>query len=58
MNNKHAYTYKTISYPTGMFNPWIDMVYLLTMVKSDRQFRTELNKIPLFHKVIIQENSG
>jgi hypothetical protein len=56
--NKHAYTYHTVDFLNGLFDPYLDMIYVLTMVNSDRPYRTELNKVTLGKKITIQENAG
>ena len=56
--NKHAYKYNTLTFQAGLFDPYLDMIYVLTMVNSDRPFRTELNKLTLGKTVTVQVNAG
>ncbi len=60
MNNSSCYYRKVLNFEKGMFDKYIDVVYLLTMENSDREqhYMEQLNKYKPHKKVIIQYNKG
>ena len=55
----NCYNNIILSYNKGLFDKWLDMVYLITMENSNRvsQFMNQLN-CNLFHTITIQVNKG
>ena len=60
INNLHSYYYIEQKYDDGLFNKYIDMVYVLTLENSTRinSYIKELNKYKLLSNVTIQVNKG
>lgn len=58
--NKHSYRYETIESDTGMFDNYIDMVYVLTMEDSKRRehYMEQINTYKIHKKILIQHNKG
>ena len=58
--NQHAYYYKLIKFDKGIFDKYIDMVYILTMENSKRvtHYMTQLNKYKPLKNILIQYNKG
>jgi hypothetical protein len=59
MNNS-CYYKKILNYEKGMFDKYIDVIYLLTMENSTRKehYMKQLNKYKPHKKIIIQYNKG
>ncbi len=55
----NCYNNIILSYNKGLFDKWLNMVYLITMENSNRvsQFMNQLN-YKLFHTITIQVNKG
>jgi len=55
-----CYSNIILYYKQGLFDKWLDMIYVLTMENSDRisQFMNQLNKYKLHSTITIQVNKG
>jgi hypothetical protein len=58
--NKHSYRYELIKNEKGMFDNYIDMVYILTMEDSDRKehYMNQINTYIPHKNILIQYNKG
>lgn len=58
--NSHAYRYELIQRKSGMFDKYIDMVYILTMEDSTRRenYMAQIEKYNIHRNIIIQHNKG
>ena len=58
--NKHSYYYKLIEFDKGIFDKYIDMVYILTMENSTRvnHYMKQLTKYKPLKNILIQYNKG
>jgi hypothetical protein len=58
--NKNSYRYELIKNKKGMFDNYIDMVYILTMENSDRKehYMNQINKYTPHKNILIQYNKG
>ncbi len=60
MMNKHSYRYELIKNKKGMFDNYIDMVYILTLEDSTRKehYMNQINKYLPHKNILIQYNKG
>lgn len=60
INNSHSYYYTELNFNNGLFDGYVDMVYVLTMEDSTRtnHFMEQLSKYKLLSTVTIQINKG
>ncbi len=60
INNKHSYRYEYIQSNTGLFDNYIECVYILTMENSNRRehYMDQLKLYNSHSKIIIQHNKG
>jgi hypothetical protein len=58
--NKHSYRYELIKNENGMFDNYVDMVYILTMEDSNRkeQYMKQINTYIPHKNILIQYNKG
>lgn len=58
--NKNAYRYELIESNNGMFDNYIDMVYILTMENSKRRdhYINQIETFNIHKKILIQHNKG
>jgi hypothetical protein len=58
--NSHAYRYEIINNKNGLFDDYIDMVYILTLEDSSRRqnYMNQINKYNIHKNIIIQHNKG
>lgn len=56
--NKHSYRYELIKNETGMFDNYIDMVYILTMEDNTQSVMSQINKFNIHKNIMIQYNKG
>ena len=58
--NSHAYRYELIENKKGMFDKYIDMVYILTIENSPRRehYMNQINKYCPHKNITIQYNKG
>ena len=58
--NKHSYRYELIKNNKGMFDNYVDMVYILTMENSDRKehYMNQINTYMPHKNILIQYNKG
>ena len=58
--NKHSYRYELIENNKGMFDDYIDMVYILTMEGSKRRehYMNQINTYNIHKNITIQHNKG
>uniref|UniRef100_A0A6C0HW95 Uncharacterized protein n=1 Tax=viral metagenome TaxID=1070528 RepID=A0A6C0HW95_9ZZZZ len=58
--NQHSYRYELITNKKGMFDKYIDMVYLITMEDSPRRehYMNQINKYIPHKNITIQHNKG
>ena len=56
--NKNSYSFKNVTYDSGLFDKCIDMAYMLTMENSKRDFMSELYKHKPSSRMKIQYNKG
>jgi hypothetical protein len=58
--NKHSYRYELIKNKKGMFDNYVDMVYILTMENSDRKehYMNQINTYIPHKNILIQYNKG
>jgi hypothetical protein len=60
ISNKHSYRYEYILSENGLFDHYIDIVYILTMENSIRRdsYMEQIKKYNPYNKIIIQHNIG
>ena len=58
--NKNSYRYEMIESNEGMFDNYIDIVYILTMENSNRRekYMNQINTYTPHKKILIQHNKG
>jgi hypothetical protein len=58
--NKHSYRYELIKHKKGMFDDYIDMIYILTLEDSPRKehYMNQINSYIPHKNILIQYNKG